>query len=222
MIRGDSEAALSRDTFGIPEPQTALEFVTRAGDWLRIKLYDNAIADCTRAIDLGCHDPRAHIFRGLAFSEKKEFDKSIADYNDAIPLDPQSAFAYAARANAWIAKKDYGRADADLAKALSLDPENPLECNGRAWIWATCPDAKYRNGPKGIEAATKACEFTDWQEAGIIDTLAAAYAETGDFSSAQKWQTKAIELETDAKNKEEFVARLKLYQQKQPYRDTKP
>ena len=125
VIRGDSEAALSRDTFGIPEPQTALEFVTRAGDWLRIKLYDNAIADCTRAIDLGCHDPRAHIFRGLAFSEKKEFDKSIADYNDAIPLDPQSAFAYAARANAWIAKKDYGRADADLAKALSLDPENP-------------------------------------------------------------------------------------------------
>ena len=77
-------------------------------------------------------------------------------------------------------------------------------------------------GNKGVEAATKACELTDWQEAGIIDTLAAAFAEVGDFSSALKWQTKAIELESDAKNKEEFVTRLKLYQQKQPYRDTKP
>jgi tetratricopeptide (TPR) repeat protein len=221
-IRGDSEAALSRDTFGIAEPQTALDFVTRGGDWLRIKLYDNAIADCTQAIDLGCHDPRAHIFRGLAWSEKKEFDKAIADFNEAIQLDSNSAFAYTVRATAWSAKKDYGRADADLAKALLLDPENPLECNGRAWVWATCPDAKYRDGQKGIEAATKACELTEWQEAGIIDTLAAAFAEKGDFSSAQKWQTRAIELETDAKNKEEFVARLKLYQQKKPYRDTKP
>ena len=51
-----------------------------------------------------------------------------------------------------------------------------------------------------------------------IDTLAAAYAEVGDFASALKWQTKALELETDAKNKEEYVARLKLYQEKKPYR----
>jgi tetratricopeptide (TPR) repeat protein len=221
-IRGDSEAALSRDTFGIAEPQTALEFVTRGGDWLRVKLYDKAIADCTEAINLGCHDPRARIFRGLAWSEKKEYDKAIADYNEAIQLDPQSALGYSARASAWSAKREYGRADADLDKALRLDPENPLECNGRAWTWATCPDAKYRDGQKGVGAATKACELTDWQESGIIDTLAAACAEIGDFGSAVKWQTKAIELEHDAKNKEEFVTRLKLYQRKQPYRDTKP
>ena len=56
----------------------------------------------------------------------------------------------------------------------------------------------------------------------MIDTLAAAYAEIGDFASAIKWQTKALELETDAKNKEEYMARLKLYRQKKPYRDTTP
>ena len=67
-----------------------------------------------------------------------------------------------------------------------------------------------------------ACELTEWTEAGIIDTLAAAYAEIGDFASAIKWQNKAIELEFDAKDKAEFESRLELYQGKKPYRDTKP
>jgi tetratricopeptide (TPR) repeat protein len=218
----DAPAPLSRDTFGIVEPQTAREFASRAGDWLQVKMYDKAIADCNQAIDLGCHDPIARIYRGLAWSEKKEYDKAIADYTEVIRLDPQNAFTYFARASAWGAKQDYAKADADLGEALRLDPKNPVTCNGRAWTWATCPDAKYRDGQKAVELATKACELTDWNEAGVIDTLAAAYAEMGDFAPALKWQNRAIELETDAKNKVEFVARLKLYQEKKAYRDTMP
>ena len=213
---------LSRDSFGIVEPQTARDFAIRAGDWLRVKMYDKAIADCNEAIDLGCRDPLARIYRGLAWREKKEYDKAIADYTDVIRLDPQNAFAYFARASAAGAKREYAKADADLCEALRLDPQNPLTCNGRAWSWATCPDGQYRNGRNAVESATKACELTDWNEAGIIDTLAAAYAESGDFLLAVKWQTRAIELETDTKNKEEYVARLKLYQAKKAYRDTTP
>jgi tetratricopeptide (TPR) repeat protein len=220
--RAEAPAPLSRDTFGIVEPQTARDFAARAGDWLRVKMYDKAIADCNKATDLGCRDPLARIYRGIAWREKKEYDKAITDYSDVIRLDPQNAFAYFARASAWAAKKEYAKADADLGEALRLDPENPVTCNGRAWTWATCPDAKFRNGQKALESATRACELTDWNEAGIIDTLAAAYAEAGDFTLATKWQTRAIELETDAKNKEEYFARLKLYQEKKAYRDTTP
>jgi tetratricopeptide (TPR) repeat protein len=222
VSKTDAPAPLSRDSFGIVEPQTAREFAARAGDWLRVQMYDKAIADCNEAIDLGCRDPLAHIYRGLAWREKKEYGKAIADYTEVIRLDPQNAFAYFARASAWGAKQEYARADADLAEALRLDPQNPFTCNGRAWTWATCPDPKYRNGQKAVEAATKACELTDWNEAGIIDTLAAAYAEAGDFTLAIKWQTRALELETQTKNKEAYVARLKLYQGKRAYRDTTP
>ena len=55
----------------------------------------------------------------------------------------------------------------------------------------------------------------------MLDTLAAAYAEAGDFDSALKWQAKAIALETDAKEKAEYGERLKLYQAKKPFRETK-
>jgi tetratricopeptide (TPR) repeat protein len=220
--QAETAPPLSRDSFGIVEPQTARDFAVRAGDWLRIKLYDKAIADCNEAVELGTHDPLPYVYRALAWREKKEYDKAIADYDEALRLEPTNAFALYARASTWSAKKQYARADADLAQASRLAPDNPLTHNGRAWTWATCPDARFRDGRKAVEAATKACELTDWIEPGVIDTLAAAYAEFGDFASAIKLQTKALELETDSKNKEEYIARLKLYGEKKPYRDTTP
>jgi hypothetical protein len=52
----------------------------------------------------------------------------------------------------------------------------------------------------------------------ILDTLAAAYAESGDFLAAEKWQSKAIELLTDLSEKDDFKKRLKLYQEHKPFR----
>ena len=49
--------------------------------------------------------------------------------------------------------------------------------------------------------------------------LAAAYAESNDFDSAVKWQSKAIELQSDEKTRDTYRSRLKLYQEKKPYRE---
>jgi len=71
-------------------------------------------------------------------------------------------------------------------------------------------------------SATKACELSAWKVPYMIGTLSAACAEAGDFDAAVKWQSKAIELSTDAKEKEDYRSQLKLYQEKKPYRETKP
>lgn len=88
--------------------------------------------------------------------------------------------------------------------------------------FATSANAKDRDGEIALEAATKACQLTGWGNSMILDTLANAYAEHGDFELAVKWQAKAIELLPDNKEKEDYDKRMKLYQNKKPFHDASP
>jgi hypothetical protein len=92
---------------------------------------------------------------------------------------------------------------------------------------ATCPDANVRNGEKAVEYATKACELSDWKTPARFGTLAAAYAEAGDFDDAVKWENKHLEsdyLKSKSSNDTPDKARqrLSLYEQKRPYHEEKP
>jgi hypothetical protein len=88
----------------------------------------------------------------------------------------------------------------------------------RAWLRATCPDEKHRDGNQAVADAKQACESSSWKNMRHLDTLAAAYAETGDFIEAVKWQEQAITLASPAL-KSEYEARLALYRDQQPYRE---
>ena len=134
----------------------------------------------------------------------------------------------------WLGKVYYNRAETKmsggkLAEAISdyevavrVDPGYALAFNDLAWLRATCLVAEFRDGAKAVEQATKACELTNFKKAHYVGTLAAAYAETGDFKSAVKWQKKAIDLLTEEEEqlRADFEERLKLYQSGKPYRES--
>ena len=87
----------------------------------------------------------------------------------------------------------------------------------RAWLFATCADDKFRDGKQAVEDATMACELTKWKNGTFFDTLAAAYAERGDFKRAVQWQTKAYAFAPETE-KPDYQSRLDLYKSGQPYR----
>ena len=108
-----------------------------------------------------------------------------------------------------------------LRRVIELDPKSSSACNNIAWSLATNPNAKLRDGKIAVEFATKGCELTEWKDLMILDTLAAACAESGDFEAAMKWQTKAIELSSNEKEKKDLGTRLKLYQENEPFRSAR-
>ncbi len=115
----------------------------------------------------------------------------------------------------WFGRQ---RTELDEGDAVLAD-----RLNTRARFQAAYIAAELRNGPEAIENATKACELTNWKAGTYVDTLAAAYAEAGDFASAIEWQKKAIDLLTEEErplHRPDFESRLKLYESGQPARQS--
>lgn len=197
----------------------AVDYYNRGLIWYDKGEYDIAIRDYSEAIRHNPNYGAAYSARGTVWKEKENYDKALADFNQALRLDPKDVEALDYRGNAWESKGSYEKALADYNQAIRLDPKYPWAYYDRAWIWATCPDPKFRDGVRAVESATRACELNNWQDPGPIDTLAAAYAEKGDFDSAVRWETKALELlPNDSTFQEFYKARLEMYKAGKPYR----
>ncbi len=63
-------------------------------------------------------------------------------------------------------------------------PDSPRMLDELAWLLATYPDSNSRDGAEAVRLAERACGLTDRRVPALLATLAAAYAETADFSRA--------------------------------------
>jgi tetratricopeptide (TPR) repeat protein len=191
------------------DPRFASSYGNRALAWSAKGDIDKAISDYDEVIRL---DPSAVAYnnRGNTWSDTKEYDKAIADYDEAIRLDPKYVYAYINRGRAWRKTGKYAKALSDYDEVLRLDPKEGRSYWGLAWLYATCPDAKYRDGKKAVDNAEKARQLLGSTDNVVAVALAAAYAEVGDFDSAVKWQTKARDLVLESQ-KADYHSRLDLY-----------
>jgi tRNA A-37 threonylcarbamoyl transferase component Bud32/tetratricopeptide (TPR) repeat protein len=126
--------------------------------------------------------------------------------------------------NALLASGDLKNVDGAailLHEMTQVNLASADACNALAWLRATSPEAPLRNGRQAVEFAEKACNLTEWKSAAEIDTLAAAYAEQGEFAEAVRWQTKALEL-APSQLKDGIAERLQQYNSGQAYREKSP
>ncbi len=221
-IKGDITAALNDVEQALKlQPRSAAALQLRASLLTSIGKYDEALADLT-VLRKSMPD-NADVLLQLAglYHVSKKPDLAVATYGQAIEADPKSAAGYRGRADAYLSLGKQAEAVADYEAALAIDPKNSGVLNNLAWLMATSPEQSLRNGKRSIELAKLACEVTEYKQAHILSTLAAAYAETGDFDEAMSWSQKAVKLGTD-QLKGQLTKELKSYQAHQPWREATP
>jgi tetratricopeptide (TPR) repeat protein len=179
---------------------------------------NGGIADLDKAIQYDA-DASYYSMRGLMRIEKDDADGAIADCTRALELNPKYSAAYENRGTAHALKRSYREALVDFDHALEHNSNNAGALGGKARLLAAAPDDSLRDGALALKLATKACELTNHQDHALLETLAMASAETGDFEQAVKWQDAAIKvLETRSKDGDQYHKRRELYVSKTPYR----
>lgn len=209
-------------------PNYAPAFSGRAEANWKLGNYDGSAADYSQAIRIDPEKAHYHLGRGCAWYSLRQFDKAIVDFEAAYWRDrtDERTRTYLGRAyhhhgHRLYKVTRYAEGIDDMRKTLRYVNDDANYCNCLAWRLATCPEPTCRNGVEAISLARRACELSDWKAAFILETLAAAYAEAGRFSDAQRYQQQAVRMMDDAEAKEAHE-RLELYRQGKPYHEVAP
>jgi tetratricopeptide (TPR) repeat protein/tRNA A-37 threonylcarbamoyl transferase component Bud32 len=91
-----------------------------------------------------------------------------------------------------------------------------------AWKLATSGADDVRDGKRAVVLATRACELSEFTSPQKVLTLAAAYAEAGDFDAAVKWSKKSIEALTESSSaqlRDRLSGALEHFQARKPLRN---
>lgn len=154
----------------------------------------------------------------MLYAAQQDYEGAIRTYGQVLAVEPANFLAYRGRADALLGLGRHAEAIADYERAFQIEPKEPGILNNFAWVLATSPDDKVRNGRRAVRMATEACKQTNYEQAHILSTLAAGYAESGDFASALKWSEKALATGS-ADQKEALAKELESYKAGKPWRE---
>jgi Flp pilus assembly protein TadD len=155
---------------------------------------DEAIAHYQQAITVHPDHFLARYSLGHALLEKGELDGAIQVCRSALLLRPSDADCHTTLAIALEKKGNPAEAIQHYQEALELAPKSIPTLTNLAWLLATSQDASVRNGPKAVELSREADRLVGGTNTLVLRTLAAAYAENGEFANAIKTARSAMQL----------------------------
>ena len=88
--------------------------------YMRMKNYDDAIADFEAALKRNNRFANAEMSLGEAYRGKRDFKMALLHHDNAIALEPETAWFYHERGNTYQKMGDSKRAEMDYAKAIEL------------------------------------------------------------------------------------------------------
>jgi tetratricopeptide (TPR) repeat protein len=174
-----------------------------------------------KALDFHPNNPNVYNNLGVTLLEQQEFLHAIKYLEKALEIYPEHINA---RFNLAMSLWGSGKTREAIEQynlILAIKPNLDNAANALAWILATDKDNEIRNGREAVRWATVACSGKGQDNPEYLDTLAAAYAEAGQFGLAVQTAQRSIDLSRLAKDEDlakEVSQRLELYRSKKAYR----
>ena len=227
FVRKFHDRAIEAYTEAIETDQKlAIAYANRGNAWQALGKFQSALSDYAIAAELAPDSAIVYNNRGNCFFAMGNVEKAMADYSAAIHANSRFADAFNNRGYLAYTEGNYDEALADFQKAADYDPDSPRAFNNAAWIRAACPDRRFLDANRAIVAAERAVSLSDrsrsWHCHG---TLAAAYAQDGQFDKAVDSQLHAIATMPrgiSVRERVEQLRRLDLYLSKKPYEFPRP
>lgn len=209
--------------YGAGRNRMAMKLWQDAEEHLKKDDVDNA----QRSVDAALRsDPTlwpALYTRAKVFILQRKYELAIKDCSEALDQSPTFVEAALLRARANAALGRYAASLKEIDYVIAIRPRSDAlgrAFSDRTWLRSACPDPAFRDGKQAIKDATAACKFLLWDE-HRLDTLAAAYAEAGDFDSAVSYEEKALATKGIASDDAKmFQHHLDLFKQHRPIRSS--
>ena len=179
-------------------------------------------------LDVDPRDPEALYGAARIAAAAGRLEESIESYRALLSHDPDHAAGRHELGLALIRSGPAGAAEgAEHLRRAYVEDRNLLARGADiAWTLATHPDAGRRDGQLALLIALELNAVAGGAEPALLETLAAAQAETGDFETAAQTVEKALAIvsapRNDAPGRERLIellrGRLEQYRQGVPVR----
>ena len=214
-VQSDETLNLGRSWLVQMYDNSAGQMMTKGTELVESGNYEKARQCYDAAIARDPKEWAPYFSRALVFAHQQKWALAARDFNTVLQLSPTNYLAAIFRG--WVNERlgNYKSSLAEYDRILSVGPlplTRALTLNSRAWLRATCPDANFRNAKQAIADARAACNLTSWGKPDHIDTLAAAYAEAGDFDSAVRFEQQALAHDRKEEDRKGYEYRLSMYQ----------
>ena len=184
---------------------------------------DAAIESWQKTLEIQPNHAMAHNNLGTALWQKGRKDEAMIHFQKAVEIKPDFADANNNLADVLIQNGRAAEAIQYWQNTLAIKPDFVAAQNDLAWVLATCPIASLRNGSEAIRLAQQANQQSGGANPTILRTLAAAYAEGGQFSEAVVTVQEAMQLagnQPPTPLLNNLRAQIIFYQMDKPIRDT--
>jgi spermidine synthase len=130
----------------------------------------------------------------LALLRQGRLKEAHEAYQKLVPLMPATAEGCRDLADMLAEGQQYAEALHYYCEALRLKPDFDAALNNLAMFRASCKQSEFRNGQEAVQLAEAACRLSGRRNPSYLGTLAAAYAEAGQFGDAVKTIQEALAL----------------------------